>query len=67
MVRKRDVRRVYTSGIGDLKMRSFAPVRSTSVEMVASIRALWIGSTSALRSVADMALRQNIGRLAAAI
>ena len=33
------VSRVYTRGIGDLKMRSLAPVRSTSTEIDASMRA----------------------------
>ena len=39
IVRKRAVSRVYTRGMGDLKMRSLAPVRSTSTEMDASMRA----------------------------
>ena len=56
---------MWPSGTGDLKMRSLAPVRSTSVEMEVSMRAAEIGSMSALRSVADMALSMNIGRLAA--
>ena len=47
IVRKRAVSRVYTRGMGDLKMRSLAPVRSTSVEIVWSIRAEYMGSTSA--------------------
>merc|ERR1719199_393877 len=66
-VRKRDVWRVYTSGTGDLKMRSHAPVRSTSVEMVVSTRARSIESICASRRLADIALRQNIGRLDAAM
>ena len=43
IVRKRAVSRVYTRGMGDLKMRSLAPVRSTSVEIVWSIRAEYMG------------------------
>mmetsp|Transcript_9437 Transcript_9437/g.16103 ORF Transcript_9437/g.16103 Transcript_9437/m.16103 type:complete len:214 (-) Transcript_9437:870-1511(-) len=65
--RKRERRRVYSSGMGDLKMRSLAPVRSTSTEMEASILAASMGLMSALRSVAETADRQNIGRLDAAI
>ena len=38
-LRNLPVSRVYTRGMGDLKMRSLAPVRSTSTEMDASMRA----------------------------
>mmetsp|Transcript_44599 Transcript_44599/g.60957 ORF Transcript_44599/g.60957 Transcript_44599/m.60957 type:complete len:214 (-) Transcript_44599:539-1180(-) len=63
--RKRAVWRVYTRGTGDLKTRSFAPVRSTSVEMLASMRERSMGWRSVMRTLADMALSMNIGRLAA--
>mmetsp|Transcript_13513 Transcript_13513/g.41018 ORF Transcript_13513/g.41018 Transcript_13513/m.41018 type:complete len:272 (+) Transcript_13513:570-1385(+) len=67
VARKREVWRVYTSGTGDLKMRSQAPVKSTSTEMDVSMRARSIGSMLAWRSTADMALSMNIGRLFAAM
>mmetsp|Transcript_17198 Transcript_17198/g.56192 ORF Transcript_17198/g.56192 Transcript_17198/m.56192 type:complete len:218 (-) Transcript_17198:679-1332(-) len=65
--RNRDVCRVYTSGTGDLKMRSHAPVRSTSVVMDESIRDRSIESMSTLRSAADIALSMNMGRFLAAM
>ena len=67
MVRKRAVSREYTRGMGDLKMRSLAPVRSTRLEIDWSMRAECIGLMFALRRVADMALRQNMGRFFASM
>eukprot|EP00962_Isochrysis_galbana_P002026 scaffold528_cov126-Isochrysis_galbana.AAC.7 len=67
VARKREVCRVYTSGTGDLKTRSHAPVRSTSVEMDASIREREMGSMLALRTAADIALSMNMGRFLAAM
>mmetsp|Transcript_17196 Transcript_17196/g.56180 ORF Transcript_17196/g.56180 Transcript_17196/m.56180 type:complete len:218 (-) Transcript_17196:679-1332(-) len=67
VARKREVCRVYTSGTGDLKTRSHAPVRSTSVVMDESMRERSMGSRSALRSADDMALSMNIGRFLAAM
>ena len=66
-MRKRAVSRLYTSGMGDLKMRSLAPVRSTRLEIDWSMRAECIGLMFALRSVADIALRQNMGRFFASM
>mmetsp|Transcript_23257 Transcript_23257/g.34791 ORF Transcript_23257/g.34791 Transcript_23257/m.34791 type:complete len:229 (-) Transcript_23257:393-1079(-) len=65
--KKRAVWRVYTRGMGDLKIRSLAPVRSTSVVIDESIRARSMGFRSASRMLADMALKQNMGRLLAAM
>ena len=66
-LRSLQVSRVYTRGMGDLKMRSLAPVRSTRLEIDWSMRAECIGLMFALRSVADIALRQNMGRFFASM